>query len=257
MRDGFPCAYGIPESRDGPGIPESFRATRVSRNPETLCSIPESRYDGAMGRRHKVRPITRLDVRHLRNHARRAIGERLRYAAPEALRAVERDGRSVVIRLNSGGNALAVESYLRLRGYKVKLAGSNPDGYGCAVRVDPPGGDASVFRCADCGHGEFLWAWAGALVEGPLGADGHLAGFEITEEDWLHEDSIDCQRHPGAEIEKLVDDQWCRYWRCPECEGKPRQPWNQCRQPGLPPDPPGHAERHEGWRPVESAGVAA
>jgi len=81
--------------------------------------------------------ITRLDVRHLHNHASRAITERLRYTAPEALRAVERDGDAVIIRLNSGGNALAVESYLRMRGYRAAYDGGNPDGYGCAVRVRP------------------------------------------------------------------------------------------------------------------------
>lgn len=84
-----------------------------------------------------TRPVTRLDTRHIAGHARHAIAERLRYRAPEALRAVERDGDSVIVRLNSGGNALAVESYLRRRGYLAEQAGGNPDGYGCAVRVRP------------------------------------------------------------------------------------------------------------------------
>ena len=78
----------------------------------------------------------RLNVRHLERHARRAIAERLRYHVPEALRSVERDGDAVIIRVNSGGNAIAVETYLRLwRGYWTEFAGTNPDGYGCAVRV--------------------------------------------------------------------------------------------------------------------------
>jgi hypothetical protein len=79
--------------------------------------------------------LTRLNIRWLAHHARRAIAERLLYAAPEALRKVERDGDAVLLRLNSGGNALAVESYLRGRGYRAEYAGTNPDGYGCAVRV--------------------------------------------------------------------------------------------------------------------------
>lgn len=79
--------------------------------------------------------IRRLDARHIERHARGAITERLRYEAPEALRAVERDGGAVVVRLNSGGNALAVEARLRQCGYKADQAGGNPDGYGCAVRV--------------------------------------------------------------------------------------------------------------------------
>jgi hypothetical protein len=77
----------------------------------------------------------RLSTRWLAHHARRAIAERLLYAAPEALRRVERDGDAVPLRLNSGGNALAVESYLRTRGYRAEYAGANPDGYGCSVRV--------------------------------------------------------------------------------------------------------------------------
>jgi hypothetical protein len=79
--------------------------------------------------------IRRLDTRHLARHARKAIAERLHYPAPEALLAVERDGGTVILRLNSGGNALAVEAYLRQRGYQAEDAGGNPDGYGCAVRV--------------------------------------------------------------------------------------------------------------------------
>lgn len=77
----------------------------------------------------------RLDTRHLANHARHAIWDRLRYSAPEALIAVEREGDAVLLRLNSGGNALAVESYLRRRGYRAEFAGTNPGGYGCSVKV--------------------------------------------------------------------------------------------------------------------------
>ncbi len=84
-----------------------------------------------------ARPV-RLNATHLRNHALRAIAERLRYPTPHALRALVRDGRDVVIRLNSGGNALAVEEYLAARGYTVSDAGPNPDGYGTAVRVHAP-----------------------------------------------------------------------------------------------------------------------
>ena len=78
---------------------------------------------------------TRLDIRHLTNHARHAIFERLRYAAPEALLGVERDGDAVIIRVNSGGNELAVQHWLNARGYHAEYGGPNPGGYGCAVRV--------------------------------------------------------------------------------------------------------------------------
>jgi hypothetical protein len=89
--------------------------------------------------------IRRLDTRHLARHARKAIRERLGYPAPDALLAVERDGKSVILRLNSGGNAIAVETRLRERGYLAEDAGGNPGGYGCAVRVTAatPGQEAN------------------------------------------------------------------------------------------------------------------
>ena len=78
---------------------------------------------------------TRLDVRHVENHALKAIADRLGEPHPEGLLAVERDRDAVVLRLNSGGNILAVEAWLRGRGYHVEDAGKNPDGYGGATRV--------------------------------------------------------------------------------------------------------------------------
>jgi hypothetical protein len=87
--------------------------------------------------------IRRLNARIIRQHTRAAIIERLRYDAPEALRAVERDRGAVIVRLNSGGNALAVQARLRLRGYRAEQAGGNPDGYGCAVRVTLADGGTS------------------------------------------------------------------------------------------------------------------
>jgi hypothetical protein len=77
----------------------------------------------------------RLNVRHLTRHAHRAIAERLLYPAPWALLAVEREQDAVILRLNSGGNILAVESWLRQRGYRAEYAGSNPGGYGGALKV--------------------------------------------------------------------------------------------------------------------------
>jgi len=96
---------------------------------------------GEAARATDGRPIIRqLNTRHLARHARKAIAERLGYEAAYALLAVERqDDGSVILRLNSGGNSLAVESYLRCRGYRAEYAGGNPDGYGCAVRVTATG----------------------------------------------------------------------------------------------------------------------
>jgi hypothetical protein len=90
---------------------------------------------------------TRLVPRHLRNHALRAISQRLGpggVPAEHCLLAIERAGDAVIIRVNSGGNALAVEPYLRWQGYCVEFAGSNPGGYGCAVRVTLRDADVSA-----------------------------------------------------------------------------------------------------------------
>jgi hypothetical protein len=120
--------------------------------------------------------------------------------------------------------------------------------------ADPAG---SVYRCEECGHGLHLTAWAAALTFGPLGADGQLEGSGIWDE-VIHEDSIECSRHPDATIEKLVDGQWCRWWVCPQCKGKQRRPgWPACPEPGLPPEPRTYGERHVGWRPVELATIKA
>lgn len=78
---------------------------------------------------------TRLNTQHLSRHARRAIRERLLYAAPEALLAVDREKDAVLLRLNSGGDAIAVKNYLNRRGYRAEFAGTNPGGYGCSVKV--------------------------------------------------------------------------------------------------------------------------
>ncbi|WP_188187976.1 hypothetical protein [Nonomuraea sp. SYSU D8015] len=44
-------------------------------------------------------------------------------------------GDHIIVLVNSGGNALEIETYLKERGYTAQQAGSAPDGYGCAVRV--------------------------------------------------------------------------------------------------------------------------
>lgn len=84
-----------------------------------------------------MRVIRQLNTRHIERHARAAIRERLKYDAPEALLGIERNGQDVIVRLNSGGNALAVGAWLRTRGYRAVQDGGNPGGYGCAVRVIP------------------------------------------------------------------------------------------------------------------------
>ena len=85
------------------------------------------------------RPAPRqLNTRHLARHARKAVAERLGPTGypVDALLAVERVAGAVVLRLNSGGNSIAVENWLNGRGYRASYAGGNPGGYGCAVRVE-------------------------------------------------------------------------------------------------------------------------
>jgi hypothetical protein len=120
-------------------------------------------------------------------------------------------------------------------------------------------GAASVYRCAECGHHRHLTAWAGALAFGPLHADGTLASHDTVEDDWLHEDSIQCGKHPGAVLEKSVDGQWCRWWNCPACAGtgKVGGSWRYpqgypCRAEGISIEGEwGPRTLHQGWFPVK------
>jgi hypothetical protein len=77
-----------------------------------------------------------------------------------------------------------------------------------------------AYRCAQCRTHRYLMAWAAALVEGPLGADGELTEYTWVEDCYLHADSIHCTRHIDAPVEKFRDGHWCRWWSCPTCGGK-------------------------------------
>jgi hypothetical protein len=83
-----------------------------------------------------------LNRRHVERHALKAISQRLwppgEYPAEHALLGIERDGSSLLVHVNSGGNELAVEQYLRQLGYRAEYV-PNPGGYGCAVRVSVGG----------------------------------------------------------------------------------------------------------------------
>jgi hypothetical protein len=113
------------------------------------------------------------------------------------------------------------------------------------------------YRCAECGNGEKLWAWAGANVYGPLAADGsELMEHEAVEEWGIHEDSIQCTEHPGAVIEMFNRGKWCRWWFCPKCGGRGRvavgEHWKAPDGYECPAKTPwGKRYTHEGWLPVE------
>lgn len=114
---------------------------------------------------------------------------------------------------------------------------------------------ASLYRCAECGHGQDLGAWAIAVIHGPLGADGELAAIGWDEQLDLHEDSIQCAKHPGARIEKRVSNWWCLWRNCPRCDGAGRsrdRGWD-CPEEGFRPadSGPGGPLAHSGWWPSD------
>jgi len=79
-----------------------------------------------------------------------------------------------------------------------------------------------AYRCAECRSWRHLMAWAAALIEGPLDANGDLARYDYVEDCYLHTDSIHCTRHMDARIEMFLNGRWCRWWSCPGCRGSGR-----------------------------------
>lgn len=76
---------------------------------------------------------------------------------------------------------------------------------------------ASIYRCAECGHGRALIGYQQVWFQGPVGPDGHLT--EHDEElpvnlpaEW---DSIRCSLHEFAVIHKNIDGTWVRRIWCP------------------------------------------
>jgi hypothetical protein len=114
-----------------------------------------------------------------------------------------------------------------------------------------------AYRCALCGHGKRLTAWALVLMHGPLGADGHLAENGYGEEIEVQEDSISCTKHPDAVIERMLDGAWCRWWSCPECDGRGwisgGSPYPDYPCPAEPRTSAWQPVAHKGWLPVAEA----
>jgi len=84
-----------------------------------------------------MKQVQRLDIRHLRNHALKAIAtRRLGVAAERCLLGIDRDDSgAVIIHVNSGGNTCAVEQWLNWHGYRAEYLPFDPDVYGGKVRV--------------------------------------------------------------------------------------------------------------------------
>lgn len=80
--------------------------------------------------------IKQVQLRHVERHARKAIGNRVGYAARDAVIAVVREEHGgVMLHVNSGGNAIAAEQLLRSRGYRVAYKPHLPGVYGVQLLV--------------------------------------------------------------------------------------------------------------------------
>lgn len=86
--------------------------------------------------------VKRVYVRNVEHHARRAIAQRIGCTS-SAIISVARDEshpESVILHVNSGGNARAAELELRWRGYSVEPMDYNPftpGHYGVKLRICP------------------------------------------------------------------------------------------------------------------------
>lgn len=85
--------------------------------------------------------VKQVHIRYVERHARRAVNRRVGHNAPDAVLGVSREtGGTVIIHLNSGGNALAVQQRLRSLGYQVESTDYDPFAkghYGVQLRVSP------------------------------------------------------------------------------------------------------------------------
>jgi hypothetical protein len=89
--------------------------------------------------------MTRLRIQKVRKVAASAIFDRIKYHAPEAIIDVfanpADNGQSMVLHVNSGGNAIACEEALRREGFQVGRTGYDPYApghYGVQLRVWQP-----------------------------------------------------------------------------------------------------------------------
>ena len=96
-----------------------------------------------------VGPVRQVQSRHVERHAVEAISQRLGHHVADAVIGLTREaGGSVILHLNSGGNASAAESRLRALGYCVEPTDYDsygPGRYGVKLRVSP--GDSSSRWC--------------------------------------------------------------------------------------------------------------
>ncbi|MGH3278120.1 MAG: hypothetical protein ACRDNW_03180 [Trebonia sp.] len=81
------------------------------------------------------------------------------------------------------------------------------------IRAEKRTGEApepSIFRCAECGHGDQLRGWVHVNAHGPVGASGVIEHYDYWSEDAdeIIEESITCRIHGEGSVEKLVGGQY-------------------------------------------------
>lgn len=86
--------------------------------------------------------VKQVRVRNVEHHARGAISRRIGYATGAVISVARDEPRpeTVILHVNSGGNARAAELELRSRGYQVEPTDYNPfapGNYGVQLRVSP------------------------------------------------------------------------------------------------------------------------
>lgn len=80
--------------------------------------------------------IKQVQLRHVERHARKAIRNRLGYAARDAvIAAVREEHGTVMLHVNSGGNAIVTEQRLRSRGYRIEYKPHTPGVYGVQLLI--------------------------------------------------------------------------------------------------------------------------
>lgn len=88
-----------------------------------------------------TQPIRQVQSRHIERHAAEAIADRVGHDVADAVIGSTREkGGTVILHINSGGNARAAESRLRSLGYRVESTDYNPYApghYGVQLRVGP------------------------------------------------------------------------------------------------------------------------
>lgn len=162
----------------------------------------------------------------------------VRYTATRTIRALESLGLVTVTRYGSRPDAGAWRA-------AITPAGTNMLAAIDATKPPVP----SVYRCATCGHGNRLFAYAHANIHGHLGLDGQLDSYDYidTWEDPI-EESIECGRHPDGIIEMCIDGVWHRPWSCPKCNSKGYIEYDGGRYRSKCSDP-GFEGKHACWRP--------